>query len=71
MQLLNLDAEIKQVKEWLAINATMANDFFLMPAKTHLAGCEARRQKIAKALKDGRRAVDSMEHKSTYQMPII
>jgi hypothetical protein len=51
----NLDAEIRQIRGWLATNRAIANNFLLISAKDQLADLEARRQKFAEALNDGRR----------------
>ena len=65
VNLCNLDAGIRQTRGWLASNRAIANNFLLISAKDQLADVEARRQKIAEALNDGRRkAIEAPGKKS-------
>ena len=49
---LNLDAEIRQIRGWLASNRARAKNLLLISAKDQRADLEARRQKMAEALNE-------------------
>jgi hypothetical protein len=57
VELLNVDAEIKQVREWLTASKSRPSWWDAAELKEELSWMEQRRDQIVQALVDGRRFV--------------